>query len=251
VRPPVSFLLILSVLTGCSQRDNVLVPPSVAIDVPAPGAALNGTLAISGWALESIALVGAGAVSSVTVLVDGNRLGSAAYGNPRPDVCAAYPARLGCPNVGWSYTLNASALSKGSHTLKIVATDTTGIEGTSEVPFIAGIQPSVVIDVPAPDAKLSGTASISGWVIENINAIGPNAVRSVDVTVDGTQVGTADYGGARPDVCASYPGRLGCPNVGWSFRLNVSALTSGSHTLNIAATDTAGNTGSKQVTFLK
>ena len=49
----------------------------------------------------------------------------------------------------------------------------------------------------------------------------------MQVKVDGTVAGTATYGISRPDVCAVYPGRTGCPNVGYSYALNASGLSVG------------------------
>jgi hypothetical protein len=109
--------------------------------------------------------------------------------------------------------------------------------------------PSVSIDTPAANATLSGTTAIGGWALENTSVVGPNAVSSVTVLVDGGQVGTATYGGPRPDICSVFSGRSGCPNVGWNYNLSVSSLTAGSHTLQIVATDTAGFAGSSTVTF--
>jgi hypothetical protein len=73
------------------------------------------------------------------------------------------------------------------------------------------------------------------------------------VLVDGTAVGAATYGVSRPDVCAVYPGRPGCPNVGFSYSLNAAALTAGSHTITVTATDSASppDTGSATITVLK
>jgi hypothetical protein len=96
---------------------------------------------------------------------------------------------------------------------------------------------------------LSGTATIAGWAIENTGSLGPYAISSVAVFVDGSQVGTAIYGILRPDVCVAFPRRLGCPNVGWNYSLNVAALASGSHILQIVATDTANNNSSTSVVF--
>jgi hypothetical protein len=154
--------------------------------------------------------------------------------------------------VGWSYSLNVSALAGGSHTLKIVAADSAGNSGSSQLTFTTQppVLPSVWIDNPVANAMLSGTVAINGWAIENTSVAGPNAVTSVAVLLDGTQVGTA-ISTSRPDVCAALPGRLGCPNVGWSYSLDVSALAGGSHTLQIVATDSVGNTGSNQVSFVK
>ena len=107
--------------------------------------------------------------------------------------------------------MNLTSIASGSHTLKIVATDTAGNSSFSQVSFVAGV---------------TGTTAISGWALESVNSVGPNAVSSATVSVDGNPVGTATYSIARPDVCAAFPGRPGCPNVGWSLtqswpRLNV------------------------------
>jgi len=32
---------------------------------------------------------------------------------------------------------------------------------------------------------------------------------------------------ARPDVCVAFPGRPGCPNVGFTYQLNTALLTAG------------------------
>ena len=69
------------------------------------------------------------------------------------------------------------------------------------------------------------------------------------VLVDGSTVGAATYGSARADVCATYVSRVGCPNVGWTYNLNVASFSTGIHTLKIVATDTAGNVASSQVAF--
>jgi hypothetical protein len=225
--------------------------PSVFIDFPGANATLSGTVGISGWALENIAGVGPGSISGVYIFVDGAQVGTAVYGVPRPDVCNAYPGRLGCPNVGWSYNLNLSALPGGTHSLRVEAVDNLGNNSTNVLNFnVVQTPPSVVIDGPAAGATLTGRAVVSGWAIESIGSVGPSAVSSVAVLVDGVPMGTATYGIARPDVCAAFPGRVGCPNVGWSYNLNVAVLAPGSHTLTVAATDAAGNSSSAQVTFI-
>jgi sugar lactone lactonase YvrE len=225
--------------------------PSVYIDTPANNATLSGTVGIGGWALENTAVTGPSAIASVAVFVDGAQVGTAAYGSSRADVCAAFPGRLGCPNVGWTYSLNVASFVPGPHTLKIVATDAMGISSFSQLSFTASavLIPSVYIDTPAPNATLSGVVGIGGWALESREGVGPSAVSSVTVFIDGTQVGVADYGSSRSDVCAALPGRLGCPNVGWTYSLNVASLTTGAHTLKIVATDSANVTGFSQVTF--
>jgi hypothetical protein len=95
-------------------------PPDVHIDSPVAGATVSGTIAISGWAINSTSGLGA-AIGSVTVTVDGTISGSATYGVSRPDLCVAFPIRAGCPSVGFSYQLDTSMLSPGSHTITVSA----------------------------------------------------------------------------------------------------------------------------------
>jgi hypothetical protein len=213
-------------------------PPTVFIDAPAPGAMVSGIVAITGWAVDNASAVGT-AISSVQVKVDGTAVGTAAYGLSRSDVCAVYPGRPGCPNVGYSFSLNTSTLSVGAHTITVTATDSDTISDTGSFSVTVNVQappPTVYIDAPTPGATVSGIVSITGWAVDNAAAVG-SAISSVQVKVDGTVVGTATYGLSRPDVCAVYPGRPGCPNVGYSFSLNTSTLSTGTHTLTATATD--------------
>jgi len=229
----------------------VPVPPSVIIDLPSPGSTISGNTTVAGWALDNTTSVGT-AIGSVQVKVDGTSVGSATYGNNRPDVCNVYPGRPGCPNVGYSFQLNASILSPGTHTISVSATDTdaspdTGSSGVTVT--VAAVPPSVFIDSPSAGATVSGTLTVAGWAIDNTTSVG-TAIGSVKVFVDGTMAGTAVYGTSRPDVCSVYPGRPGCPNVGYSFQLNTATLSPGSHTITVSATDTdaSPDMGSASVT---
>ena len=96
-------------------------PPSIAVDIQS-GAVVSGAVTIGGWALDNASGVGT-LIRSVQVLVDGVPAGNATYGLPRPDVCAGFPERPGCPNVGFNYQLNTAPLKKGPHQIAISATD--------------------------------------------------------------------------------------------------------------------------------
>ena len=231
-------------------------PPTVYIDTPAAGSTVSGIVAISGWAIDNAAAVGT-AISNVQVNVDGIVVGTATYGLSRPDVCAVYPGRPSCPNVGYTYSLDTSTLISGTHTITVTATDSdaTPDAGSSSVireyNFLKGASqpPTVYIDTPTAGSTVSGMVAISGWAIDNAAAVG-TAISDVQVKVDGTVVGTATYGLSRPDVCAVYPGRPFCPNVGYSYSLNTSTLSVGTHTITVLATDsdTTPDTGSASVT---
>ena len=225
--------------------------PIVYVDSMASGAAVIGTVTISGWAIDNTTAIGAG-IATVQVTVDGIVVGNATYGSPRPDVCAAYQGRPGCPNVGFTYQLDTTSLSAGTHTLGVVALDTTTIPFTGSYSWTVTVTapplPAVYIDSLVSGATVTGTATISGWAIDGITGIGA-PINNVLIEVDGAPVGLAVYGIPRPDVCAAYPGRPGCPNVGFTYLLNALFLSPGLHTITVIVTDTykVSNSGSYSI----
>ena len=236
--------------------------PSVNIDGPTPGATITGTVTVSGWALNNTQTNLGPAIASVVVQVDGTTVGTASQGISRPDVCGQYPARAGCPNVGWAYSLNSATLSAGSHTITVVATDASPVPdlGSSSVQVTVGQQsgqppaagaPLVGLDSPTAGANVSGIINVTGWAIDNQTAVG-TAISSVQVMVDGVSAGFATYGGiARWDVCQVYPNRPNCPNVGYTFALNTAGYSPGSHVITVVAkdSDTSPDAGTATVNF--
>jgi hypothetical protein len=97
--------------------------PTVDIDTPTPGSGVSGTIAVNGWAVNNSSVIGS-AIASVQVKVDGAVAGTATYGVSRPDVCNVYTGRAGCPNVGYTFSLNTAAYAHGTHTITVVATNT-------------------------------------------------------------------------------------------------------------------------------
>jgi hypothetical protein len=81
--------------------------PSISITSPASGATVSGTLSVTGTASDSVA------ITSVQVSVDSGSFSNAS----------------GTSN--WSFSLNTSSLSNGSHTLSAKIIDIAGISATS------------------------------------------------------------------------------------------------------------------------
>jgi hypothetical protein len=205
------------------------------IESPAAGATSSGALSVSGWAVSK-----ASPVTEVDILIDGVPMGAAVYGLARQDVCNAFPNSAGCPNVGWYYVLDTRTLADGPHTIEAVE-ETAGGSAVWTQKFNisnAGLSSSVhvVMDAPAPNTQLSGTFPVSGWAIDDSDSIA-----SVAITVDDLPQGFASYGGLRTDVCNVFPGRAGCPNVGWSSTLDTTQFQNGSHTVTVTVKSTHGD----------
>ena len=218
-------------------------PVKVFIDSPNGSSGnLSGMPTFSGWALSTSALI-----NSVSIAVDGEHIANASYGSSRPDVCVAYQSAQGCPAgaLGWTYSLDTTRLSDGTHQLEVTANPASGTGGSISTPFTVANASSTnpihaFVDYPNAGRTLTGTATVSGWAVNN----NPNTTVSfVRIAVDGVPQGLASYGTYRPDVCASYPD-AGCPNVGWGFTLNTASLINGTHTLDVIVTS-----GSQHSTF--
>lgn len=92
------------------------------IDLTLRGLLYHGVIQVTGWALDWEG------VQSVQILVDGNAIGTAVYGIPRPDVLQTsfYP---GYPNLlfpGWRFDLDTRIFDNGEHFLDVIVTDVHG-----------------------------------------------------------------------------------------------------------------------------
>lgn len=80
----------------------------------------SGTIQISGWALDREP------IRDVRVFVDGDPVGIATYGFPRPGVTARYPSFHDSAAPGWQIAVDTRVLSNGTHTALAIATDIFG-----------------------------------------------------------------------------------------------------------------------------
>jgi uncharacterized repeat protein (TIGR01451 family) len=106
-------------------------PPTVVLDYPANGSSVSGTVSIDGWALDN-ASAAEGHIVRVEIMIDGSIINSNSYGNKnRADVCAIFPGRAGCPNVGYLYSWNSNSVSNGPHTVSVRAIDNSGLSAVA------------------------------------------------------------------------------------------------------------------------
>lgn len=110
--------------------------------------------------------------------------------------------------------------------------------------------PLVGINTPAPWSVVSGTVNVTGWAL-NTSGSDYTPIASVQVSVDGSPAGSASYGLSAAAACATQSSPA-CPNVGFSFLLDTSALAGGIHSLHVVATDSDStpDSGYADSTFL-
>lgn len=222
-------------------------PVHISIDTPGTQSGpFSGVPAFGGWAVDDYT-----GISSVGVAVDGIPYGNAAYGGNRADVCKVFPGRPGCPNVGWNFLIDTTRIGDGTHTLAITARPVNGQSYTATMSFRVANQGSsgnsTLVDIDHPsssDGAFSGTASFFGWAFNDNDPIA-----TVQLFVDGISKGNAALGGERIDVCTKFPGRPGCPNVGWNAMVDTTSLADGMHTLEVTATTTAGQRATASAAF--
>jgi len=203
----------------------------------------TGTLWISGWVADP---TDGSPLNNVTVHIDGISIGTPTLGGARPDVATFYnnPAY---GKSGYTMTFPAATLSAGSHTITVTAINSSGVSanfGPSTITVTDNIPPIGMLD-GAVD-KLTGTSSVSradslyvyGWAADYGNNGSATRVR---ILIDGTSVGNATLGVARPDV-ATYLNKPTWANTGWSYTASASTLSVGAHTVTAVAYDAAGNT---------
>lgn len=116
--------------------------------------------------------------------------------------------------------------------------------GTVTVP---GYQPpSIALDQPLGGEVVAGPLTISGWTLDNTAQV-ENTVTNVVLKRDSTAIATVQPNQNRQDICASYPGRLNCPNAGFTYSWDTSSVPPGQYTLSAVASDNDYG-GGKQAT---
>jgi len=113
----------IPVFFTCSENTGGITPFGF-IDFPTSFDYVTGTVVFRGWALAQ----SQASLSTVDIFVDGNSLGLAQIGFPRPDVQQAYPFVFNSLNSGWQFTVDTTKLANTRHRLTVRGRLTDGTE---------------------------------------------------------------------------------------------------------------------------
>jgi hypothetical protein len=229
--------------------------PFGAFETPADNAVVKSSIPITGWALDDVE------VASVKILrepVTGEGTDLIYIGDAvlvegmRPDVEQAYEDYPFNSRAGWGYMLLTYGLpGKGmnnTYRLHAIAYDkennSTGLGGkTIYCENNQAMKPFGAIDIPAQGGVTSGGDFINwGWVLTpQPNHIAING-STIQVIVDGVNLGNPGYNVYRQDIADLFPGYVNSGGAIGYFHLDTTEFENGVHTIAWAAVDNAGNT---------
>jgi hypothetical protein len=203
----VGLTILVPIASTATSQD--ATAPTVTITSPEQGSTVVGSIRVVGKAKDR------GGVSRVDVAID----------DATPQVAKGAAS--------WSYVVDTTALSDGSHTIVAKATDKKGNVGKATIPLVVAntpapdvSPPTVSIQAPASGATLSGTATISGSANDDVG------IAQMSLAVDGGGASAVTAGSA------------------WSTTIETGSFSDGAHTVTVSATDGAGNVGTAVGSFV-
>jgi hypothetical protein len=217
---------------------------------PAEGKKVSGSIAVAGWALDNLG------IQKLEIYRE-TRKGTLAYigdasfvPGARPDVAAAFPHFPNNDRAGWGYMMLTHTLpnrGNGPLTIHAIAVDSEGNAvtlGTRTV-FVDNknaVIPFGTIDTPAQGAAASGNKYLNwGWALTPQPNLIPEDGSTIDVWVDGVNLGHPVYNIYREDIATLFPGYANSNGAVGYFYLDTTKYANGLHTIQWTVKDSAGN----------
>ncbi|NIM78901.1 MAG: beta-propeller fold lactonase family protein [Candidatus Aminicenantes bacterium] len=225
------------------------IQPFGEFATPANNSTVFGSIPVTGWVLDDIGVASLkicrGNPGSLVYIGDAVFVEGA-----RPDVEQAYPGYPMNYQAGWGYMLLTNFLPNGGNgTFKIhaIATDIEGHQITLGTKTIIcdnanAVKPFGAIDTPTQGGMASGKNFINwGWVLTpQPNSI-PTDGSTINVYVNGVNIGHPTYNIYRVDIANLFPGYANSDGAIGLFYLDTTAYENGVHTIQWTASDSGGN----------
>jgi hypothetical protein len=223
--------------------------PFGTFETPINNSTVYSSIPVTGWVLDDIE------VESVKIYrKNGNNLtyiGDAILvAGARPDVETAYPGYPMNYKAGWGYMMLTNFLpnqGNGVFVISAIARDTTGHEITLGTKTIIcdnanAVKPFGAIDTPTQGGTATGSSFINwGWVLTPQPNCIPTDGSTINVYVDGVNLGHPTYNIYRPDIASFFPYYCNSNGAAGYFSIDTTAFENGVHTIQWTATDNAGN----------
>ncbi|NIN35596.1 MAG: hypothetical protein GTO60_11120, partial [Gammaproteobacteria bacterium] len=217
---------------------------------PGDNSTVMSSIPVTGWVLDDIGVesvkIYRGEVGNLVYIGDAVLVEGA-----RPDVEQAYPHYPMNYKAGWGYMMLTNFLpngGNGTYTIYAKAIDSEGNQVTLGSKTITvdnanAVKPFGAIDTPTQGGTASGSSFINwGWVLTPLPNHIPTDGSTIDVIVDGVNIGHPVYNIYRPDIAALFPDYANSNGAIGYFYLDTTTYENGVHTIQWTATDNAGNT---------
>lgn len=254
-RAALALMLIPALSLGLAQAGWAEDPPPDVttpfggLDSPFDSAPVRGSIPVTGWVLDDVG------VESVQIFRNdgGNRIliGDAVLvEGARPDIEQLFPGYPDANRAGWGYMMLTNFLPNGGNGtfwIDAIAMDKAGNSGILGYTAITvdnanAVKPFGAIDSPAQGGAASGTAYTNwGWLLTPQPNHIPEDGSTIDVYVDGVNLGRPTYNQFREDIAALFPGYSNSQGAGGYYLLDTTAYSDGVHTIQWTARDDAGN----------
>lgn len=226
-------------------RTAVDMAPFGALDMPIEGSTVSGVIRVTGWALDDN-----GGMAVRVFYKDGDLwtyyMPCMFDGGSRPDIAQAYPGLYGG---GWSAVLLTHLLPNGGNgtfEIQAEAEDAAGqrtILGTRTLHSddASAQNPFGNIDYPIPGSTVSGSNyMIYGWTLTPQPAAIPLDGSTINVFVDGVDLGHPTYNLYHENISALYQGYANSTGAAGYFIFDSAPYADGWHTLYWTVTDDLG-----------
>jgi hypothetical protein len=217
---------------------------------PIDGSTVRSSIPVTGWVLDDIGVesvkIYRGEINNLVYIGDAVFVEGA-----RPDVEQAYPGYPNNYQAGWGYMMLTNFLpDNGNGTFKIhaIAEDIEGNQVTLGIKAITcdnanAVKPFGAIDTPAQGGLAAGSNYRNqGWVLTPMPNSMPTDGSTINVIVDGINIGHPTYNVYRQDIAALFPGYANSNGALAYFDLDTTIYSNGVHTISWNVTDDVGNT---------
>ncbi|MCP4216199.1 MAG: hypothetical protein GY765_16245 [bacterium] len=224
--------------------------PFGEFSTPADNGTVDGCVSVSGWALDDVG------VENVKIYREEGSglayLGDAVFvEGARPDLELAYPGYPSNHRAGWGYMMVTNCLpdgGNGAFILHALAKDNEGNTVTLGTKTIIvdnanAVKPFGTQDTPLPGGVVSGSTFINqGWLLTPTPNMIPVDGSTINVYLDGVNLGQPLYNLYRADIAEMFPGYANSEGAGVRITIDAAGLEEGLHQVYWTATDDAGNT---------
>jgi hypothetical protein len=238
-------------LTVKKSSDNQ--SPFGTLSTPQNNSTVSSSIPVTGWALDDIGVKRV-EIYRNPVTNEGQGLiylGEAIFvEGARSDIEGAYSGYPNNYKAGWGYMLLTNFLPNGGNGTFTLHAKAIDVEGKETILGTATIicdnanakKPFGAIDTPTQGGTISGSSYRNqGWVLTPLPNKIPEDGSTINVYIDGINVGNPSYNIYRSDIATLFPGYANSNGALGHFDFDTTKYENGVHTIFWTAEDDAGN----------